>query len=105
MSNDTCPYCGCGKYNDEIYWCNTRIADPSKSYEHRSDFCRKIFGLKEQSEQQAAEIEQLRAATRDMFAAHAMQAILSCHFDMQEEKLAELAYTQADAMMRRRGEL
>jgi hypothetical protein len=61
-TNDTCPHCGCSEYNEEIYLCNTLIADPSKSYEKRSIFCSKLFGLKEQLAAQAEEIERLRKA-------------------------------------------
>ena len=65
MNNSTCPHCGCSKYNDEIYWCSTLIADPSKAYERRSIFCSKLFELKEQLAAQAAEIERLRQAVLD----------------------------------------
>jgi hypothetical protein len=65
VTADTCPHCGCSKYNDEVYLCHTKVSDPSMSIGVRSIHCHQLYELKVKIAAKDAEIERLKEAVLD----------------------------------------
>jgi hypothetical protein len=59
-ANDTCPHCGCSKYNDEVYYCHIKVSDPSMLIGVRSIHYRQLYELKVKIAAKDAEIERLK---------------------------------------------
>ena len=57
---ETCPHCGCSKHNDEVYYCHTKVSDPSMSIGVRSIHCHQLYELKVKIAAKDVEIERLR---------------------------------------------
>ena len=62
----TCPHCGCSKYNDEVYLCHTKVSDPSMSIGVRSIHCHQLYELKVKLAAKEAEIEWVVNALRNL---------------------------------------